>query len=396
MDETDTGAAPVLNTVADAMAELERREAARKAERKGEQRKPARQARASDADAGDGDEVDADDPEQDKRKVRAEDREDDDGEDKPAKKPAKAAKAEKEPEADDDESDDDEADDGEGDTEDIEASDDADEGDDDGEADEEKPARVKVRVAGREVEATPDEISQHIERANAEVAQVRAEREHFETRRQEIQQGLQQHAQQMQAQGQFWASVAQRLIGQPPNPQLAHTNPSQFVQERADYEARTQFLQQILHANRQQSEAAARQAHAEQQAAKAQAQQRGRAFLHQALPDLADQTKGPALTGRLVKVAQDHGFPPEMLREVLHPGFMVLLHKAMRADDMDAQRSRTREKLARAPAIEAPEQGASAGQRAASNASKAKAKKAFMNSARSMRDVERYLRATSR
>ena len=73
----------------------------------------------------------------------------------------------------------------------------------------------------------------------------------------------------------------------------------------------------------------------------------------------------------------------------------LMLRDLGRLADMEAERGRVREKLKGAPPLKTPEQRASSAQRGPDGKHK-DAKRAFMKSGRTMRDVRAFLAATER
>lgn len=349
-----------LSSVSDAVRELERRDRERAAARK------AAADQQADAD-------DDDDEPQDRRKVANEDED----EDREPKKREKRA-------ADDDSDDDGEAGDG-----DDESGDDGDDGEDDAEdepkpkpkPEPEQPARVKLQIDGREIEATPAEVSEYVREATAQ-------RQQLEQQRQQIAQ----QAQALQQQGQALAQVAQQLLGQEPDLTLAQTDPGAYIAQQAQYRQRMALLQTLQGHTSQ----AAQHAQAQQQQAFAATVERERQALLKAMPELADPAKLSAFSGRIAKVAQRYGLSPQELQTAYDHRSYLMLHDLCRLADMEAERASVRKKLKGAPPLQQPEQRASTGQRNTADLRAKDAKSAFLKSGRSMRDVRDYLARTER
>lgn len=386
--DADTGDArdEGYSSVASAVAELERRDRERAAAAKKAKAAPAddleddsaparkrRQAAADEQSA-------EDDLDEDRRQVDQDD-EDDEGEDKPKRRAKKAD------EASDDEGDDDgEGADDEGDAEgdDDQAEDDeAGEGaeDDDPKKQEPKaPAKVKISLGDREVEATPDEVSAYLREGHAERQQMAQARQH-----------IAQQAQTLQQQGQMLAQIAQAMLGQEPALELAQSDPGAYIAHQAQYRQRMEVLQQLQGHMQQASQIA----QAQQQQAFAQTVERERAALLKAMPELADPAKLSAFQGRIAKVAQRYGLTAQDLSGAFDHRSYLMLRDLGRLADMEAERGRVREKLKGAPPLKTPEQRASAVQRSPDGKSK-DAKRQFLKSGRTMRDVRAYLAATER
>lgn len=385
MSESQTSAADAsgdaraegFSSVSDAVAEMDRRE---------QERAAAKAAKARKAEAASNDDDDTDDGEADgRRPAKRVDGIDDDDE-----APAKAKKAKPDDdEGDDDQADDDaknkdddDADEDEGDDDDDDdQQDDDDEDDDKPEAKKAKPVRFKVRVDDREVETTPEEVAEYIKASSAE--------------RQLATQARQVAAQQMQQIQQHAATlsqIAQYMLGSEPDLQLAQTDPGTYIAQQAQHRQRLAVLQQIQQLGAQ---AQARQAEQQQQAFHEFATSERQALLR-AMPELADPDKLAAFKGRAVKVAQKYGIRPEELGNQFDHRSFLMLRDLSRLHDMDAERAKTRKQLKAAPQLKAPEPGAAIGQRQGTKTKDREAKRAFMKSPKTMRDVRAYLARTER
>jgi hypothetical protein len=370
MDETqapsavaeDSGARDEgYSSVAEAVAELDRRDKARAAEKK------AAKAAATDADAGDDatEEVQQD-------------------EDEPPKKKAKKA----DPEEDSaDEADDDAEDDGE---DADESDDDADEEDDaeddkpakkEAKKEPEPPAKVRLKIDGKDIEATPDEVAQFVSEAKTErerTAQARTQ--------------LQQQAEQLARQGQMLAQMAQAMIGDEPDIRLAQSDPGAYIAQQALYRQRHQALQALQGQHTQAAQAA--QQHQEQ--ARQEFIARERSALLKAIPELADPAALSSFQGRIAKVAQHYGLTPQDLASAFDHRSYLMLRDLARFHDQQKERDQVRSKLAKAPPLKVPAQRAadSVGNTEDARAKAAKAR--FLKSAKSMKDVRRYVAESSR
>lgn len=375
-DASGDARAEGFSSVSDAVAEMDRRE---------QERAAAKAAKAKKAAAASNDDDDTDDGEADgRRPAKRVDGIDDDDE-----APAKAKKAKPDDdEGDDDQADDDaknkddddDADEDEGDDEDDDQQDD-DEDDDKPEDKKAKPVRFKVRVDDREVETTPEEVAEYIKASSAE--------------RQLATQARQVAAQQMQQIQQHAATlsqIAQYMLGSEPDLQLAQTDPGTYIAQQAQHRQRLAVLQQIQQLGAQ---AQARQAEQQQQAFHEFAAGERQALLR-AMPELADPDKLSAFKGRAVKVAQKYGIRPEELGNQFDHRSFLMLRDLSRLHDMDAERAKTRKQLKAAPQLKAPEPGAAIGQRQGTKTKDREAKRAFMKSPKTMRDVRAYLARTER
>lgn len=379
MDETQAPAAGSesaardegISNVAAAVAEMERREQERAAAKKSE--KAAEKAAADDEEDDDSGRPPA------KRVDDADDEED--------AKPKKKAKAVSEGDDADDgeESDDDQEEDAEDDAEPKKRARDDDGEDDQDDAEPEKkpapPAKVKFNLDGKDIEATPDEVSSYVKEAAQERQQMAQARQH-----------IQQQAQQLAEQGRLLAQIAQQMIGQEPDIHLAQNDPGAYIAQQALYRQRMQVLQQL----QGHTQSASQTAQAQQQQAFDSFVQRERQALLKAVPELADPANLAAFNGRIQKVAQKYGLTADELAKSFDHRSFLMLRDLSRLQDMEAERAKARDKLKGAPPLKAPEQRASNGQRMTSDLTNRKAKDAFLKSPKSMRDVRAYLSRTER
>ena len=382
--DADTGDArdEGYSSVASAVAELERRDRERAAAAKKAKAAPAEDieddptpARGRSKAAPD-DQAEDDDAEEDRRQVDAAEDDEDEGEDKPKRRAKKA----------DESSDDNDGEDAGEDAEDDDGESVDDDQAEDGEEEEVKPkepkapAKVKISLGDREVEATPDEVSAYLREGHAERQQMAQARQH-----------IAQQAQTLQQQGQMLAQIAQAMLGQEPALELAQSDPGAYIAHQAQYRQRMEVLQQLQGHMQQASQIA----QAQQQQAFAQTVERERAALLKAMPELADPAKLSAFQGRIAKVAQRYGLTAQDLSGAFDHRSYLMLRDLGRLADMEAERGRVREKLKGAPPLKTPEQRASSAQRGP-DGKHMKAKSAFMKSGRTMRDVRAYLAATER
>lgn len=379
-----------LHSVADAVAELERRERERAAATR------AKNKAQAEPDASDDDEP----PTRRRAKADADiedaDAEEDDGkpakrkDDKPAKQRASSAEDDDSEDDTDEDAQDDDAEEGDDDQQDdTKAKDDADESDeteaddedDKAEAKKTEPQRFKVKLNGREVETTPEEVSEYLTESHAERQRATQARE---VATQQMQQ-IQQHAATL-------SQIAQMMLGTEPDLQLAQSDPGTYIAQQAQYRHRLAVLQQVQKLG---ADAQARQAEQQQQAFGEFAQRERQALLR-AMPELADPDKLAAFKGRAVKVAQRYGISPDELGNQFDHRSFLMLRDLSRLHDMEAERAKTRKQLKAAPQLRAPEPGAAVGQRQGAKTKDRDALKSFLKSNRSMRDVKAYLARTER
>lgn len=381
---TDDGdARESYDTVADAVRELERREREERAERR-QAKTLGERARG---EGSDGEEVDPD-PES-KRGRRHDDVEDDP---EPRKRAQPKAEAEDD-DGDDDADDDVDADEDEDDDEDAprkrqearQDDDDDEEGDDEEERDE-RP--LKLRVNGQEVKATPRQVEEFVDKAVAASREVAAEREQLQQMRAQATQQLQAELAQARQQSMALAQMAQAMIGQEPGLEMAQSDTQGYIVQKELFAQRRQALQNIM----QHGQAASQREQAIQQQQRSEAITRERQAMLQQMPELADPRALAAFQGRVAKVAQMYGYGPQDMGQMFDHRFYVMARDLARLSDMLAARDQGRQKLRNAP-VKTPGAQASDKSNDRTSRSQKAAKKQFMQSGRTLRDVQRYLNA---
>lgn len=395
----DSGEPKTYANAHEAVAELERRDSERRAQRKAEraerderiaqQREKAAEAESEiEADAK-REREEADEEADEPRRRKADDKAD---EDKPRRKADKA----KSDEADGEEAEEDSEDDGD----DVPAADedDADDSDED-EAEDDKSLRKpeKLKVGDTEVEipkGTPKAAVEAIKslqhRLTADYTrktQEAAETRKAATERTEAADNLLQQVQRAQ---QAVVSMAQRLIGNPPPLELAQSDPAGYLYAKEAYETRVRDLQAL---NAQTGELTR-----SQQQQRQQAQQQ--ALLEEAqrtvkvLPQLADPTKRTAFLESAVQAASVSGFTPEDVAGVTDHRMLHLLDRLVQAERRLAALDGTSRSIKSKLADVAPKplRAGNAGTQSQGQTNKAaRAREQFMKSGRSMKDVKRYL-----
>lgn len=360
------------STIADAVSEMDRREQARAERRRADRARAASDDESVDDDDEEG--ADEDPRHADKRKPDAK------ASEKPGK--GKQAGASDEDGADDSGDDDVPGDDvDEGHDEAQEAKDDEESAPESKQAEPAQPAKVKLSIDGNDVEATPDEITTYLREATTERQQLAHAR-----------QQITQQAQAMQQQGEALARLAHAMLGAEPALEMAQTDPGTYIAQQAQYRQRLELLQQLQGHTSQASQVA----QAQQQQAFAQTVHREQQALLKAIPELADPAKLASFQGRIVKVAQRYGLSAQDLSGAFDHRSYLMLRDLGRLHDMEAERATTRAKLKGAPPLKTPEQRAGQGQRNTSDLKAKDAKRAFLKSGRTMRDVKAYLARTER
>lgn len=370
-----------FDSVAAAVAELERREQSRKAEKKAE-RQASKQAPEPD-EAPDDDNDDSDD-DADPRKVQKPEPEEDD--DKPKKKAKKP-----EPEA-DEADDEDEADDDSDDDEDVTPDDDEDR---EPEAKKRKPSlddddSVEVEYEGK-THRVPKELKDAVLRQadyTRKTTEVAQERQVLHQTYAQAQQSVQQLSTAQQTLLQY----AQAFMGEEPPLELAQADPGEYLRQRTMHEHRQRVFQQIA----QQGEVARQEQMRLAQLQEAENRRVNEQHMLQHAPELKDPAKREALAKSAAKYLEPFGFSLNDVAAINDARTVLLLRRVVELETQAQRRSKVegdvRQKLSNVPS-KTLKPGAS---NESKNSNAAEAKRRFMKSARTLKDVEAYLKATSR
>ena len=192
------------------------------------------------------------------------------------------------------------------------------------------PSNITVKVDGKEVEVTLDELKQgysgqkYVQKGMQEAAQQRKEAEGvYEALLNERQQ-INQLYQQLQQGG-----VAQAPT--PPSRELFDSDPIGYMEEKMNYdESRARYDQQMaqLQQVRQQStqaEKVAKQTYLKQEMQTLQAK----------IPEFGDSNKASKIKERLVQVGREaYGYTPEEIGQVMDHRAIQVLHDAMKYRDI--------------------------------------------------------------
>jgi hypothetical protein len=397
----DSGEAKTYANEYEAVAELERRESERRAQRKAEraerderiaqQREKAAEAeREIEADAK-REREEADEEDDEPRRRKADDKAD---EDKPRRKADKA----KSDEADGEEAEEDSEDDGD----DVPAADeddadDSDEDDDEGDKSLRKPEKLKVGDTEVEIpKGTPKAAVEAIKSLQHRLTAdyTRKTQEAAETRKAaaERTEAADSLLQQVQRAQQAVVSMAQRLIGNPPPLELAQSDPAGYLYAKEAYEARVRDLQALnAHTGELTRSQQQQRQQAQQQALLEEAQRTVKV-----LPQLADPAKRTAFLEAAVQAASASGFTPEDVASVTDHRMLHLLDRLVKAERrlsaLDGASKSVKSKLA--DVAPKPLRAGNAGTQSQGQMNKAsRAREMFMKSGRSMKDVQRYLEA---
>jgi hypothetical protein len=232
----------------------------------------------------------------------------------------------------------------------AEAEDDDATDDDDAEDEGQKqPQILKVKVDGRDVEVTLDDLKRSY-----------SGQAYIQQRMQEVAEGKKQVeavyyalAEERAKVAQFVQQVQQGGVPQPPklpSPELAQKDPlrynaelGRYVQEREQYD---QFVAQTQALTAQQSEAQQRamHAHLSQQAE----------YLKQVIPEFADPEKGGMLRQRLVQVGTEYGFSQDELSAITDARAVQVLNDARRWRELQASKGTATQKAEKARPVVKP------------------------------------------
>lgn len=353
-----------FDSVEDAVAELDRRDAARRAE------KAAARAKAAEAE---------------KPEPKAEAQQDEDSED-----------SDEAEEADEDDDDDEvrrQADDGE-DSEDEREEAPAEEGDD------EPPVRV-VRLDGQDVEipkGTPralvekvsklaDDLKADYTRKTQEVAQARSALAESAKANEEM-------VAQVQRAQQTVLRMAQQMIGEPPSLELAQSDIQAYTIQKALYEQRVQQLQALNQESGGLTQAQQQRAAKEREQALAEEARK----MISVMPALAKPEARDKFLASAVEAAAKSGFSREDVQSVADHRMLHLLGRLIDAEARLAAQERAGSSVS-AKLKNVPPKVAKAGAASNDNGHGDRARKAkaqFLRSGRTLADVKRYLSATER
>lgn len=321
-----------FNSIAEAAAELERRESERRA-----QNAAAKAAKASPAPAPEPEEADDEPPSPEPLESSAEDFDDSDevATDEPQDEP-----------------------------EDTSADADLDEIEING-----KKYKVPKEAALRQADYT---------RKTQEVAQERAQ---VHAAYQQTAQLAQQLSQAQTVLAQFFQSA----IGEPPSLELAQRDPQSYLVQRELHEQRLRAFQNLTQQG-QQLAAYQQQMSAQQMQ---ELKQRETAELIRHLPELRSDQKRAEFASKAIEVGQRYGYSPEEISAVMDHRAIRMLADLAKLQGRQAVEKTVKTKLANVPPkVNKP---GTASQDGGKGARTQDAKRQFMKSGRSMRDVARYL-----
>lgn len=245
-------------------------------------------------------------------------------------------KVEDEIEADDEGQEAETAENSEDDGEEPEAEDDEDEESEEADAPE-TPATYSVKVDGKEVEVTLDELKRsysgnaYIQKGMQEAAAVRKEAESLYMTLQNERQQFLATLENVQQQGIMKAPQA-------PDIRMLDTDPIGYMQEKAKYEAKAQEYQAQ---QRQLYEQVQRHNALQEQARQVELQEQARR-LTEAIPEFANPEKAVALKTNLVQFASKYGLSAEEVASTVDARLVQVLYDAYRYNQLSAVKDKAK------------------------------------------------------
>lgn len=262
----------------------------------------------------------------------------------------------------------------------------------DDEVEDEPTERKTVTLDGKEIEipkGTPRALVDAVKKLENDfradytrkTQEVAAERQQIHAAYQQTEQLSQQlqHAQSVLAQ--FY----QQAIGEPPSLELAQSDPHSYLIQRELHQQRVAQFQQLMGQGQQLTQ---QQRHMQMQ----QMQEALQAEFQKAakvIPEIADPAKRAQLTQRFSGVIEKYGYSAQDLANVADHRVLLMLRDLEKYHGRQQAAGSVKEKLANVPPkVQKPGVATQDGGR---SAKAAQAKQQFMKSGRSMRDVARYL-----
>ena len=260
------------------------------------------------------------------------------------------------------------------------------------EAQDEPHETSTVVLDGKEIEipkGTPRALVEGIKKLESDfradytrkTQEVAAERQQVVAAHQQTSQ-LAQQLQQAQA---TLAQFYQAAIGEPPPLELAQSDPQAFLIQREMHARKVQQYQELLQqgqgltAQQQQANEQARQQYLGEQYKK----------LVEKVPEIADAGKRAEFTTRISKAAEAYGVTPQEIAQITDHRMLLMLRDIAKLQGREQAAGSVKQKLANVPPKVAKPGNAS--QDSGKGLKQAQAKQQFMRSGRTMRDVARYL-----
>lgn len=200
--------------------------------------------------------------------------------------------------------------------------------------------------------------------------------------------------QQVQAAQNTLVQFAQAMVGNPPPLELAEANPGEYLRQRTLHEQRQQALAEIAG----QGEAVQREQQRMQQLQRAEDLKQQEQVMVQHAPELKSPQARQQFANLAGQYLQQFGFSPEDASGITDARTVLMVRRLLMLEHQISQQTKAAgdvsKKLANVPAKTLKPGAAVAQGEGRRNNDDAKRK--FMRSGKSMRDVEAYLKATSR
>lgn len=222
------------------------------------------------------------------------------------------------------------------------------------------------------------EFKQHAER-------FAQERQQFESLRGQFSNEQQTYKQAIEAA----IAVAEHYLPKPPSNDLMKQDPFKYMEEKADYDARVEQLQELQQRRAQiaQAENEQRQQQLKQYYTKQQQ------LLHAAKPELQDRVKAEKFWQDVQKLGASVGFTPQEMAQIPDARILLIADKAMKYDRLIEAKARLADKSKNAEPmvpVQAPQRRVSPAERSSGEVSQLQ--KRFENSG-NLRDAARLLSA---
>lgn len=252
--------------------------------------------------------------------------------------------------------------------------------------------RITVNLDGKEIEipkGTPRPLVDAVKKLESDFrADYTRKTQEVAAERQQVHAAYQQTAQLSQQLQQTQAVLAQfyqQTIGEPPTLELAQTDPQSYLIQREMHAQRVQQFQQLMgHGQQLSAQQQAMLQHQQQQALAAEFEKAVKA-----LPEMADPAKRAQLTQRFVGVISKYGYSAHDIANVGDHRLLLMLRDLEKHHGRQQAAGTVKEKLANVPPrVNKPGTATQDGGR---SAKAAQAKQQFMRSGRTLKDVQRYL-----
>lgn len=160
---------------------------------------------------------------------------------------------------------------------------------------------------------------------------------------------LRQREQQLNQQSEYVAGLIRSIIPQPPDPNLARTDPGGYVEAKANHEAWMAHLNALDGQRNQFTQA---QQAEQQQNLQTRAQSEWNVLLEK-VPALKDDAKAKAFGADLVKFGSDYGFSPQELQGLAFDHRQaIVMRKAIAWDKLQASKGNVQKKVEGRPPVQ--------------------------------------------